>query len=894
MRFQLTLAATLAVVATRVAAQQAAIHPTPPPSVAAVRLTAPITLDGRLDEAVWQTPAPASNFTQSQPHQGEPAVNRTEVRFAYDDEALYVGARMYDPTGGAGVRTRLVRRDAQADADYLEVIFDTYHDHLGRTSFQINPSGVRTDGYGPGGTNLDYSWDPVWQAHARIDSLGWTAEMRIPFSQLRYSRAEDQTWGLQIWRQSNRDNEVSSWAFWRLNESGGPPRFGHLTGLRTGASPARGEIVPYVVGRSTNLPPGDAADPFNDPHKMDGRVGVDAKLLVTSNLTLNATINPDFGQVEVDPAVVNLSAFETFFEERRPFFVEGSGLFSFGGLNCFFCSNVSGLSLFYSRRIGRAPQAAGNAFSAGPYAHIPENTAILGAAKLTGRTPTGWSIGFLDALTGAGHATVAQLDGTRSRVTVEPLTNYFVGRMAKDLRGGSTVIRGMATSVVRNVSDPALGNLLTSHSEQAGLSTDWYFGKRSYRLMAQLAGSQVSGSAAAINRVQRASARYFQRPDREHGSYDSTRTSLRGYAAYARFAKQDGNWLWEAQTNIRSPGFENNDIGFLTRAGYIWMGGNVMRQYTEPGSFYRSLTFLTGAQQQYNYDWDQTARQMQAFASMQLLNYWNVDGFYIHRFNSMDDALTRGGPVVQRPGSNVVSLNASSDSRKSVVVETEAEYGVGQDADHRRFWNAGLDVRWRPLSNLTLSVGPAYSHDETSTQYVQSVDDPTATAFYGRRYVFAGVTQRTISMNTRVNVTFTPNLTLELFAQPFISSGSYDDFKEIAAPRSLTRLVYGRDVGTISSQNVEGSRQFTVDPDGAGPASSFTFDDPSFTVRSLRGNAVLRWEYRPGSTLFLVWTQSREDQLSAGTIDFGRDAHAVFSGPAQNIFLVKVNYWLGL
>ena len=271
MRFQLTLAAALAA-ATPAAAQQAAIHPTPPPGVAAVRLTAPITVDGRLDEAVWQTPNPATGFRQSQPHQGDLSVNRTEVRFAYDDAAIYVGARMYDSLGGAGVRTRLVRRDAEADADYIQVIFDTYHDHLGRTLFQVNPSGVRTDGYGPGGTNVDLSWDPVWEASARIDSLGWTAEMRIPFSQLRYSRSVDQTWGLQIWRQSNRDNEVSSWAFWRLNETGGPPRFGHLTGLEVGASPARGEILPYVVGRSTNLPRRRYRGPLQRS-AQDGRPG---------------------------------------------------------------------------------------------------------------------------------------------------------------------------------------------------------------------------------------------------------------------------------------------------------------------------------------------------------------------------------------------------------------------------------------------------------------------------------------------------------------------------------------------------------------------------------------------------------------------------------------------
>ncbi len=880
-------------------AQQAAIHPTPPPQVGAVRLSTPITLDGRLDEEAWHTAPAASGFLQSQPHQGEPAVERTEVRFAFDDEALYIGARMYDTEGARGVQTRLVRRDAEADADFLEIIFDTFHDHLGRTILQVNPSGVRTDAYGPGGSNPDPSWDPIWTVRTRIDSLGWTAEIRIPFSQVRYPGTPDQTWGLEIWRQENRTNELSQWSFWRLNESGGPQRFGHLTGLKISASPERAEILPYVVGRSSNHPAGDPADPFNDPHKLDGRIGVDGKVLLTSNLTLNATINPDFGQVEVDPAVVNLSAFETFFDERRPFFVEGSGLFSFGGFNCFFCSNVSGLSLFYSRRIGRSPQSAGNAFAAGPYADVPGNSTILGAAKLTGRTQSGWSIGVLDALTGQADATVAQTDGSRRSVTVEPLTNYFVARLARDLRGGSTVIRGMATSVVRRLNDPLLARDLGSHSETAGLSTDWWFGKREYRLMAQAAVSDVSGSATAINRLQRSSARYFQRPDRGNGSnavfssaYDSTATSLHGYAAYVRFGKAAGDWLWEAQTNIRSPGFENNDIGFLTRAGYIWMGGNVLRQYTEPTRTYRSLNFTAGGQQQFNYDWDRTDRQTQLYGSMQALNYWQGSAFWIHRWTNLDDGLTRGGPVVKRQGSDFFESSISSDSRKSVVINTDASYGIGREGTHG--WSVSTVLQWRPVSNLLLSAGPGYSYDETPAQYVTAVNDPTATAFYGRRYVFASVAQRTLSMDTRVNVTFTPNLTLELFAQPFVASGAYDRYKEFAAPRELRKVVYGQDAGTITSADNNGTRQFTVDPDGGGPAAPFTFNDPNFTVRSLRGNAVLRWEYRPGSTLFLVWTQSRGDQLAAGNLQVGRDVGALFSAPAENIFLVKVNWWLGL
>src|SRR5213083_68287 len=363
------------------------IHPTPPPEVSAVPLREEIHLDGKLDEAVWRTAPAATGLRQAQPHEGELATQRTEVRFAFDGAALYVGARMYDDSGARGVRTRLVRRDADMHSDYLEVIFDTYHDHIGRLFFQVNPSGVKQDANGLGGGG-DPSWDPVWEVATNIDSVGWTAELRIPFSQLRYpATSAEQTWGLQIWRQENRLNELSQWAWWRLDETGGPSMFGHLQGLVIRHPPGRAEVLPYLVGRSSNVP-GNRSDPFFDPHAMDGRVGGDAMLRVTSNLTLNATVNPDFGQVEVDPAVVNLSAFETFFDEKRPFFVEGAGYFGLGGFSCYFCSNVSSLSMLNTRRIGRAPQLPAVRDSVA-YADAPDNTRIIAALKLTGRTPSG-------------------------------------------------------------------------------------------------------------------------------------------------------------------------------------------------------------------------------------------------------------------------------------------------------------------------------------------------------------------------------------------------------------------------------------------------------------------------------------------------------------------------
>jgi hypothetical protein len=864
------------------------------PVVRAELRTAGIAVDGSLSESEWQKAGPATDFRQQDPREGEPASQRTEVRFVYDADALYIGARMFDDKGAAGVRARLARRDQVGEGDYIEIIMDTFHDHTGRTIFSVSPSGARGDA-GQAAPNADPSWDPIWEVATQIDSLGWTAELRIPFSQLRFPLGEQQTWGVQIWRYIERLAEVQMWSYWGKQDPGGPAYFGHLEGLTVEHRKRGLEVMPYLATRAEDVTLANPDTPLREPREFGLRGGADLKALLSSTLTLDATFNPDFGQVEVDPAVVNLSAFETSFEEKRPFFVEGSGLFGFGGFNCMFCSNVSSLSLFYSRRIGRRPQGS---VSGNPqFVEVPENSTILGAAKVTGRTRNGYQIGVLNALTSAEQARAVSESGEHFEEEVEPLTNFFIGRIKKNYNSGNLTLGAIATSVVRNFDNDSLRNLMPAHSEAVGSDFNINFKERRYNIMGNVALSQVSGDPAVMLRLQTSSARYFHRPDREAGSnglftdrFDPELTVMRGAGAYVRVAKVTGPWQWESAVNVRTPGFEANDMAFLTRADYAWMNANLYRGWTRPTNWYRQIQMIVGGQQQYNFDGDLTDRQFQYWAWWQLPNYWTTNGFIIYRPQVDDDRMTRGGAVVRRAAAQFTSLSLNTDNRKRLVLSANAEYGSTEEGAFN--YGIYLDARYKPASNLSISFGPGFSRNGANAQFVKSFDDSAATNFYFRRAVFAGLVQHNLSFNTRVSATFTPTLTLELFAQPFVSTGEYSEFKEFTRPRTLEK----RNFDTQQLQEVrEDGRivSYELDPDRNAATPVLEFDNPDFNFRSLRGNAVLRWEYRPGSTLFLVWQQQRSENKPYGDFDLSRDSGAIFDGRPDNIFLIKMTYWLG-
>jgi hypothetical protein len=881
-------------------ASTASVHPTTSPSAVATRRTHPIEVDGRLDDADWATAAPLAGFRQTQPTEGAAASQRTDVRILYDDDAIYIGARMYDSLGAAGVRGPLARRDqlldrrSQLTTDKIAIVLDPYHNHLDRVRFEVNPAGVKGEQF-----DGDDSFDPVWEAAARVDSLGWTAEMRIPLSQLRYSRDSLQTWGLQVWRYVDRLNEQDMWSFWRRNAAGGPAFFGHLTGLALASQPRQVEFVPYAVSRA-QYKFAAPSDPFHRSATQSLRLGADAKVLLTSNLTLDATVNPDFGQVEVDPATVNLSAFETFYDEKRPFFVSGRSAFDYGDFNCMFCDNVSNLGLFYSRRIGRAPQLNGVVDNQAVYDDLPDNTQILGAAKVTGRA-SGFTVGLLDAVTNRETARFRVDDGrpvlTERMQAVEPLTNYFVGRVRRDFRDGATTVGAIATSTERRLDDSLMAVRLRNRASVVGVDLNHSWSRRDYSLLAQFAVSDVGGSDSAIARTQRSSTHYFQRPDRHQTTdglfdsrYDTSRTSLRGYGLYARLGKDNGDWLWETAQNWRSPGFEVNDIAFLNRADYKWMLGNVTRQWTSPMGPFRSLAMTGGVQRQYNYDGDVNDEEEHYGVFTTLANYWNVNSFYIHHPVTLDETLTRGGPVEVRSGYDFGSVNVSTDQRRTTVLGARVDIAHGiSSRTHRLRLHSSIAVK--PRSNVFISVAPSYTTDESAAQYVRAVADPTVDpAFGGQRYVFAFLQQRVVSLDTRVNVTFTPQLTLELFAQPFIASGAYSRFREFTGTRTIDTRDYqpGSEIAYDP-----GAASYSIDPDGSGPAAAFTIPNPDFTVRSLRGNAVLRWEYRRGSTVYFVWTQERSGFAAEGRPDLHQQTTELLRDRPVNIFLMKVNYWIG-
>jgi hypothetical protein len=683
------------------------------------------------------------------------------------------------------------------------------------------------------------TWDAVWDVATSIDSLGWTAEFRIPLSQIRYPRAAKHTFGFMLMRDIVRTSERDSWPVFRRSKRGLSSQFGELTGLRGLGSPHRLEAAPYVVGKNVAQP---EAGGFGRAQKQT--IGGDLKYGLTSNLTLDATVNPDFGQVEADPAQLNLTAFETFVAEQRPFFLEGTGIFSFNG---------DASRLFYSRRIGRSPQLAG--LVADPAADIPAATPILGAGKLTGRIANGTSIGSLFAATGREAI---------GPTMIEPQTEYAVLRASQDFRNGESGVGSILTLVNRQL-DEASSGFLRRDAIVGGMDARNRFANGRYSIAGSFATSVVRGTPGAIDRTQRNAVHFYNRPDAGL-PYDPARTSLSGTDLQLKADKVAGTFTYGGLYERLSPGFETNDIGFLPQADEQIGNFYAKLQSSEPQAFWRNASAQLFQYNQFTASGLPTTNFTELFLSAEFLNRmtFSADIWGDNIAPAYCDRCARGGPAVRAsPDANIL-INIGADPRKTIVPTFAAIYTVG-DEGNSTLWRVRPYVTVQTRSNLSWELGMRYQRNRSDTQWFDTFG---AIGSDTTHYLFAHLDQQLLSFTSRFNYTATTTTSLQLYAEPFLTTGRYFRLRELANPRA--------------ARYEDRYRPFVAPTDAA-----------SFNVKELHASAVARWEYRPGSTIFVVWTQGRDqDDRNLGTFAPARDFRDLFGTRPDNTFLVKASYWI--
>ncbi|MHC1737559.1 MAG: DUF5916 domain-containing protein [Ignavibacteriaceae bacterium] len=855
--------------------------------VTAVRSSELITLDGKLDESVWKT-EPVSDFTQRDPVEGAPVTEKTLVWVAYDDANLYIAARLFDSKPEL-IKTTISRRDDDnVQSDWFFVFIDSYLDKKNGLYFGTNPGGSILDGTCFNDNWDDNSWDGIWERKTSIDSYGWSVEIKIPFSQFRFSESENMTWGINFRRDIKRNNELAYFVMVPKTENGFVSKFALLEGLSGIKPKQRFEILPYLVQKSQFLLH-DANDPFYKQNQFRTSLGADLKIGIGSNLNLDVAINPDFGQVEVDPAVVNLSAFETFYEEKRPFFIEGSNFFLFGlgGINNNWGFNFGWPELFYTRRIGRSPRGD---ISDNDFSDYPGETTIIGAGKLTGKLNTSTSVAALSAVTGSAYAKL-NTNGIETRELVEPLSHYGIFRTKKEFDNGNQALGFIFTSVNRNLESELISKQFSKNSFTYGLDGWTNIGSDSmYVLAGALAGTYTSGSKDYMIKLQKQPYRYFQRPDAKFARLDSNLTSLSGYYGRLMLNKQKGNCYLNAALGLISPGFENNDLGAQWMADRI--NGHLVFGYRwyEPDNIFRYKSVILAHARSFDYDGNTGSNFLWSASDFQFVNYWSLSLNCAYAFPSLNKTMTRGGPLYKEPASYQFNISVSTDSREKVFFSISNSF---QKSDlNEMVFAPSFSVNFVPNSQLNIAIGPEYFHYINNAQWIDNFYDPTAVNTFSHRYVFGEMKQEMLSANIRVNWTFTPALSLQLFLQPLLAVGSFSKFSELSAPGTNVLDYYGENGSEITFDNE--NDEFIVDPDGAGPAEKFVFSNPDFNFKSLKANVVLRWEALPGSILYLVWTHNRVNLRNPGDFSIKRDFSDLWRSGGDNVLLLKFSYWLDI
>ena len=835
------------------------------------------TIDGLINEEIWDAVEWSGDFTQQEPYENAAPSQQTAFKIIYDDNNLYVAVRAFD-TEPEKIERRMGRRDS-FEGDWIAIGVSSHNDQVTGFGFSVNAAGVKGDGTVSNDTDWDDTWDPVYYVKTSVDGEGWLAEMKIPLNQLRFANTEKMVWGFEVMRHLFRKEEMSLWQMVPKDASGWVSRWGELHGIENIKPKKEIALTPYAMG-SLEKSEAEEGNPYQTGTKWNYNAGLDGKIAVTNDLTLNFTINPDFGQVEADPSEVNLSAFESYFSEKRPFFVEGSNIFKYpleAG------HSWSRENLFYSRRIGRRPHASPDT-EEGEYSNSPEFTRILGAFKLSGKTKNGWSIGVMESITNNEFAKIDST-GHEKKQIVEPMTNYFNTRIQKDINKGKTIIGGMITGTNRFINDSTL-EFLPYAAYTAGLDFNQYWDERTYNFQAKIIGSNVSGTQESILERQEAPQRYFQRPDAVHLNVDSALTTLSGYGGSFMLAKIGrGHWRYGLRGSFSSPGLSLNDQGYMRRGDAINQSAWVEYQIWEPFSIFRNMDFRLN----FWNGWDFSGRKLYSGIrgswDAQFKNYWSVDVMVSREGFDIDRHQLRGGPAIRTPGMWRTSISVNTDERKKLVAGFFVYRGFGSE-DWRDAIDIGLDLSYRPLPNLQLSVDPVFVHDRETLMYIETIefDDQT-------RYIVSGMDRKELQLNFRINYSLTPDLSFQYWGQPFFFSADYHGFKKVIDAGNTD---YYSQFHVFTDDEIsydETSEEYLIDETGNGN-TEYSFDNPDFSFYEFRSNFVVRWEYIPGSTAYFVWSQGRSGDVSSGDFYLSDHIRNLAESKANNVFLLKLSYRL--
>ena len=828
-------------------------------------------IDGKLDDDCWKTGTWAGDFHQWIPDEGAAPTWPTEFNLLYDDKYVYVAIRAFD-----GEPEKIHRYSGLRDefsGDMVGVNFDSYFSRKTGFEFTISAWGQKVDLVLFNPENWDMNWNAVWKGKTGLEDSAWVAEIEVPLSQLRYSREKDQVWGLHVWRWINRLQEESDWEYQSKTGPGVLYNFGELRGIEGLKKSQRLEIMPYALGELETMHK-EPGNPFKETGRnWGGNAGLDAKIGISSNFTVDLTLNPDFGQVESDPSVMNLTAFETFYEEKRPFFLEGLTIFDY---------KFDNQSLFYSRRIGHAPSLSVDPGDS-TYVDSPDMTKILSAVKFSGTTSEELSVGVIQSLTANEFASVSDLNANQTRMKVEPMTNYTVARVQKGYKGATTTIGGMVTSVNRLIDDTNL-DFLTNNAFTGGLDLMHHWKDKEYFLDARMIGSYLNGSSESITRLQESSARYYQRPGADYVRYDTSMTSLSGYGGKLNIGKGSKGLLrYSTGVTWLSPGVELNDLGYMNTADEIRNENEVGYFVNKPVSIFRTYRINL---EQFN-TWNFEGRYLGlgshlAFIS-EFKNQWALDLNLIYNSEAIDTKILRGGYDMIMPFSlySFGKLRTDYSKKISLGMEYSYEYG-GENSITRYQLSPGITIR--PFRTLKINISADYEKNFNDLQYITTLDYQV-----DRRYILGALDQTTFGLTFRMNLNLTPEFSIQYYGSPFISRGTYSEYKYVTDPEADSYS----DRFDIYENVIADNGYIRLDENGDN-VTDYSIGDPDFNFHQFRSNFVAKWEYRLGSFIYFVWSGEKTGQNDQSDISLGESYNQLKDVFPNNIFLIKLNYWFSL